>query len=220
MERSQIFAATTAERLAIATLLEGLTAEEAAMPSLCAGWDIRTVAAHLVSTTVDGTLAFVWLAARRGSLARAVDELARRRATASVPSIVAQLREHAIREVSPPLVGPLDPFTDVLVHAGDIRIPLGLPFEPDPDRTNAALDFLTGPITVGFVPRGRLRGIELRATDTGRAWGKGAEVHGPAPALMMVACGRPALLGDLGGPGLATLRERLHPPVGRPARAP
>ena len=63
---------------------------------------------------------------------------------------------------------------EVLAHSGDMRIPLRLPFEPDPRQvTAAALDFLTGPVPLGLVPLRRLRGIRLQATDIDRAWGKG-----------------------------------------------
>jgi hypothetical protein len=64
------------------------------------------------------------------------------------------------------------------------------------------------------VPRARLRGICLRATDVDRTWGMGAEVRGPASALMMSACGRTALLNNLDGPGVPLLRHRLS--TGKP----
>ena len=97
----------------------------------------------------------------------------------------------------------------MLVHGGDIRIPLGLPFAADARRTVLAVDFLTGRWSLGFVPRGRLRGISLRASDIDRVWGEGAEIRGPVAALMMSAAGRTALLDALDGPGLAVLRDRL-----------
>ena len=81
--------------------------------------------------------------------------------------------------------------------------------DPDPQLAALALDFLTGPWPFGFVPLGRLRGIALRGTDIGRAWGKGAEVSGPVAGLMMAVPGRTALLDMLGGPGLRLLRDRL-----------
>jgi uncharacterized protein (TIGR03083 family) len=209
MNREWIFAAAADERRRIARLLDELDEAELATASLCAGWDIKTVAAHLVSTLTDGTAAFVRLAVRHGSLARAIDELAHRGAQRPVAEIVATLRRCADQRISPPLAGPLDPLADILVHSGDIRIPLGLPFDVNPKRASAALDFLTGPLPFGFVPRGRLRGLRLRATDSGQAWGNGAEVGGPAGALMMAACGRTALLDALDGPGAAVLRRRL-----------
>jgi uncharacterized protein (TIGR03083 family) len=210
MDRERVFASAADERRRVADLLDQLDEAEVATASLCAGWDIKTVAAHVVSTLTDGTAAFVRLAVRRGSLARAIDELASRGAERPVSEIVAVLHRCADRRISPPVMGPLDPLADILVHSGDIRIPLGLPFEPDPERANAALDFLTGPWPFGFVPRRRLRGLCLRATDSDRTWGDGAEVRGPAAALMIAACGRTALLDPLEGPGAVTLRRRLR----------
>jgi uncharacterized protein (TIGR03083 family) len=209
IDRGRVFAAAADERHRIAGLVDDLDEAQLATPSLCAGWDIKTVAAHLVSTLTDGVGGFVCLALRRGTLRHAIDELAQRWAQLPATEIVANLRQYADRPMSPPVLGPLDPLTDVLVHGGDIRIPLGLPFEPDPERVALAIDFLTGLWPFGFVPMGRLRGIRLRGTDIGQTWGKGAEVLGPAVALMMAAAGRTALLEELEGPGLPVLGHRL-----------
>lgn len=209
VNRELVFAAVADERRRIACLLDGLDAAQLATPSLCVGWDVKTVAAHAVSTATDGTPAFLWLALRRGSMARAIDELARRRAQLPVAEIAASLRECANREISPPLFGPLDPLADVLVHSGDMRIPLGLPFKPDPQRAALAMDFLTGRWPFAFVALGLLRGISLRASDICRVWGRGAEIRGPVAALMMTVTGRTALLHMLDGPGLPRLSQRL-----------
>jgi uncharacterized protein (TIGR03083 family) len=210
VDRDFVFAAVADERRRIASLLDGLNQAQLATPSLCAGWDVKTVGAHIVSTVEDGTPAFVWRCVRRGSMARAIDELARRRAQLPAAEIVAALRRCADHPVSPPLFGPLDPLADVLVHGGDIRIPLGQPFRPDPQLAALAMDFLTGPWPFGFVPLGRLRGISMRADDIDRVWATGAEVRGPVAALMMAICGRTALLHLLDGSGLPQLRRRIE----------
>jgi uncharacterized protein (TIGR03083 family) len=209
-DRDFVFAAVADERRRIASVLDGLNQAQLATPSLCEGWDVKTVGAHIVSTVEDGTPAFVWRGIRRGSMARAIDELARRRAQLPAAEIVAGLRRCADRPVSPPLFGPLDPLADVLVHGGDIRIPLGQPFRPDPQLAALAMDFLTGPWPFGFVPLGRLRGISMRADDIDRVWGTGAEIRGPVAALMMAIGGRSALLHKLDGPGLPQLRRRVE----------
>src|SRR6187200_1622194 len=104
---------------------------------------------------------------------RGIDALARHRAQSPAADIAGALRNGADHELSPPVSGPLSGLTDVLVHGGDIRIPLGLPFEPDPELVALSLDFLTGRRALAFVPFGRLRGICLRADDIDRSWGKG-----------------------------------------------
>ena len=84
----------------------------------------------MLSTLDDGLSVFIRLAARRGSLARAIDEVARRRAQLPAAEITASLRRYADRRISPPLFGPLDPLADVLVHGGDMRIPSGCRWIP------------------------------------------------------------------------------------------
>jgi uncharacterized protein (TIGR03083 family) len=209
VERDQIHTATAQERRRIADLIDDLDEAQLATPSLCAGWDVKTVAAHLVSVLAEGTLRVTWLGARRGSPDRAIDELARRRAQRPAAEIAASLRDLADhRYWRPPPQAP-GLLAEVLAHSGDIRIPLGLPFEPDPQPTAIALDFLTGPVPIGLVPLGRLRGIRLQATDIDRTWGKGQEIRGRSAELLMAAVGRNAVLDALDGPGLPSLRQRI-----------
>jgi uncharacterized protein (TIGR03083 family) len=59
VSREFVFAAVADERHRMANLLDGLGAAQLATPSLCAGWDVATVAAHVVSTVMDGTPAFL-----------------------------------------------------------------------------------------------------------------------------------------------------------------
>ena len=204
-----VFSAVANERRDIAALIDGLDGAQLATPSLCAGWDVKTVAAHLVSVFADSFWVFQWTAIRRGGVHRAIDELARRRAQQPAAHIADCLRQGADHQLSPPITGPLSGLTDVLVHGGDIRIPLGQPYEPDPQLCALALDFLTGARALGFVPFGRLRGIRLQAGDIDRSWGRGAEIRGPVRALLLAVTGRGALLDRLDGPGLRVLTNRL-----------
>ena len=60
----------------------------------------------------------------------------------------------------------------------------------------------------------RLRGLDgLRfvADDAGFVGGTGAEVRGRGIDVLVAACGRPAVLDRLSGPGVAVLRGRLSP---------
>jgi len=209
VEREQIFRAVATERRNIADLVDTLDDQTLATPSLCAGWDVKTVAAHLVSVFADGFWTFQWAAIRHRGFDRAIDALARRRAEGPTAEITGTLRRRADHRLSPPLTGPLSGLTDVLVHGGDIRIPLGLEFRPDDDKVTWALDFLTGPRPLGFIPHGRLRGISLHSTDTGKSWGEGAEIRGPAALLMMAVTGRTGTLDMVEGPGVELLRTRL-----------
>jgi uncharacterized protein (TIGR03083 family) len=89
VDRELVFAAVADERRQIASLIEDLSDAQLAMPSLCAGWDVKTVAAHLVSVFADSFWVFQRMALRRGGVNRAIDELARRRAQLPAAEIAA-----------------------------------------------------------------------------------------------------------------------------------
>ncbi|MGD1170454.1 maleylpyruvate isomerase N-terminal domain-containing protein [Mycobacterium seoulense] len=70
VQREEVFAAVADERRRVATLIDRLDDAQLAAPSLCAGWDIKTVAAHLVSVFADSFWVFMGTALRRRSMAR------------------------------------------------------------------------------------------------------------------------------------------------------
>lgn len=197
-------------RRAFADLVSSLDAAQRAAPSLCAGWDVRTVAGHLVSaltTTIPSFLVQVLRA--RGNLDRAVDRAARREATRPVEELVAVLRERADSSFAPPGIGARGPMTDAIVHTGDVAVPLGLPFDPDPADVRVALDFVVGTVPLAFTTRRRVAGLRFVADDAGFDAGQGAQVRGRAIDVLLAVCGRPAVLGRLTGDGVATLAGRL-----------
>lgn len=211
MDIEAVFAASAVERRAVADLLDGLDEQQLATPSLCTGWDVRTVAAHLVGAVALGGRDFARAVIRaRGRLDRANDFLARDVARRPVAELVDLLRRHAESRFAPPVTGPRAPLTDALVHAGDMRMPLGIPHDPAPDHVRMALGFVTGGRPFGFVPRGRLRGIRLVADDLGGSWGDGEPVQGRGVDLLMAACGRARALAELRGSGMATLAARVR----------
>ncbi|MFF2451160.1 maleylpyruvate isomerase family mycothiol-dependent enzyme [Isoptericola sp. NPDC058082] len=208
---ARVFAATAERRRAVADLLEALDESQLAAPSLCAGWDVLTVGAHLAQTAAPGALGeFLRDVVRaRGSIHRANDAAARRAGQRPVAETVTLLRRRAESRFSPPLTGPRAPLTDLLVHEGDMRLPLGLGHDPDPGTVRVGLEFVTTGRAVGFAPRGRLRGLRLAATDLDWAWGEGAALTGRGIDLLMGACGRSAVLPRLDGAGLPLLAGRL-----------
>lgn len=58
VERGFVFAAVGNQRRQIADLIDDLDDAQLATMSLCAGWDVKTVAAHLVSVFADSFLGF------------------------------------------------------------------------------------------------------------------------------------------------------------------
>jgi uncharacterized protein (TIGR03083 family) len=210
MDNEAVFAASAAQRRVFIDVLSGLDAQQLATPSLCAGWDVATVAAHLASAITTRISAFALAMVRsRGSFDRANDWTARQGARQGIDATIDVLRRNADSRFTPPGTGPRAPLTDVLVHTGDICRPLGLPHDPPGEPVLTALAFLTGGRPVGFVRRGTLAGLELVATDLDARFGSGQSVSGRGVDLMMAVCGRSTVLDDLSGPGVATLRQRL-----------
>ncbi len=138
------------------------------------------------------------------------DKVSRERGATIAPTdLTADLRANAKHHFTPPGNGPIAPLTDLIVHGQDIRRPLGRERTIPEDRGRAVLDFLTTGRTFGFVPRGRLKGLRLEATDLDWSWGGGQQVRGSVEALIVAATGRAAALDDLEGEGVANLRARM-----------
>jgi uncharacterized protein (TIGR03083 family) len=211
MDLDEVWLATDAERLRLADLLDGLGPEEWSAPSLCAGWRVRDVAAHL-TLAHTGPLAAAWGMVRaRGSFDRMVHDGAVRQAALPVPELAARLRAMAGSRRRAPGVTPMEPLLDALVHGLDITVPLARPWPVPPVPAAAAA---TRVWTMGwpFSARRRLQGLHLSATDASWSAGEGADVHGPIAALLLLLTGRTASLDALSGPGAAQLPARLGLP--------
>ncbi len=95
---------------------------------------------------------------------------------------------------------------ETIVHAEDIRRPLGLRRSYPTSAVVQAADFYKGS-NLFLGTKRRITGVMLRATDVDWAHGSGPEVAGPILAILMAMTGREAALDDLSGAGVAILRE-------------
>lgn len=199
-----------AERLALADQLDGLDDAQWATPSLCDGWTVHDVAAHLAGVNqIKLSEVVTALAKSRFSFARANRVMVARQAARPSQDIVADLRRFAEGRFAPPGLGSVAPLTDVLVHGQDIRVPLGLPTKQPLEPWRDTLDFLvSNKARRGFVGKGLPR-LRFSATDLGWSHGSGDEVSGPAIPLALALLGRPALADQLGGSGLPALTQWL-----------
>ncbi|MEE1783469.1 maleylpyruvate isomerase family mycothiol-dependent enzyme [Streptomyces sp. SP17BM10] len=193
-----------AERIELADVLDSLTAGQWNSPSLCAGWTVREVAAHL-STGFRHSTARTLLEVVRagGSIHRMADRVARRDAAAlSERRIAAALRDNAGHPWRPPVGGPVAGLAHDAVHGLDITVALGLPARLPLWRATALLDALTRRGLRFF--GARLDGARLRAVDADWCYGDGADlVEGRAQELLLLAYGRRVPAGLLAGPGAA-----------------
>ncbi|SFE67482.1 maleylpyruvate isomerase family mycothiol-dependent enzyme [Blastococcus tunisiensis] len=208
MTEDAVWAAIDRERLELADLLDDLTDDEWGRPSLCSGWRIGDVAAHLALARTGWGRAAVDLARARGNVDRMIRDSAVRHASLPRRHITQQIRSMAGSRRHAPAVTPLEPLLDVLVHGQDIAVPLGRvrTMPPDSATVAAARVWTMGwPLSTAFHARRRLRGLRLVATDTGWTAGDGAVVEGPVEALLLLLTGRTAWLHRLSGPGVDSL---------------
>ena len=98
---------------------------------------------------------------------------------------------------------------EVVVHAQDIRQPLGLPRAPDVDALTPVAEFFARR-NFTVPSRTTVAGLQLRADDGPCATGTGPLVTGSTLALVMSMAGRAPYVDQLDGPGIPTLRERVQ----------
>lgn len=197
------------ERLTLVRHLRGLDDEDWARPSLCAGWAVRDVVAHLVTPFVVSLPRMAVSMLRHGP-AGAMDVWARSIGQRPPAELVDLLEANAGSTFHPPGLPLAAPLTDVLVHGVDVRWALqGHPSvdHVDPASVVPSLQLLTERKAVGvFLPAGRLDGVRLVADDADFARGSGPTISGPALALAAGACGRESAYALLSGEGLAGWR--------------
>jgi uncharacterized protein (TIGR03083 family) len=186
------------QRRELADLIEGLGTDRRvwATPSLCEGWTVRDVAAHLTHGALP-VPRMLFEAARSGFRFNAVvDRMAR--ADRSTPTQIAStLRSVADSRRHPPGTSVVEPLIDLLVHGQDLCVPLGI---DRPVPADAAVTAAQRVWDMGFPFRARRRyaGRRLVATDADFAVGEGQEVSAPIRDLLLLLTGRQAAVAGAG----------------------
>jgi uncharacterized protein (TIGR03083 family) len=196
------------ERAELADFLESLRPEQWDAPSLCAGWRVRDVAAHVVSYEEHGNADLLRNVLKARLRPGRLNDVARAEYSTRTPDdLVAFLRRHLRPDGITAARGGGVGLVDALIHHQDMRRPLGMPRTIAAERLEYALPFaVTAPPLRGFW---HARGVRLVAEDLGWARGRGPEAHGDAEAVLMVLAGRPGVASELTGPGADILRQRL-----------
>jgi uncharacterized protein (TIGR03083 family) len=196
-----------AERKALASDLQGLSGEQWATPSLCSPWTVRDVLAHMTSTASLTPPAFVAKLASSGFSFDKLQEAGIAAQRGDSPADTMAHFEAAEESVKHPL-GPADTWLgETIVHAEDIRRPLGIEHSYPTEAVVRVADFYKGSnLLIGS--KRRITGLTLLATDTEWSHGSGPEVAGPILSLVMAMTGRKTPIDDLTGDGAATLRAR------------
>ena len=208
MERAALFDAVGEQRRRLIGVLEGLSDEQWNVRSLCEEWRVRDVVGHLVSILEIPAGRYLWRSIRARSFDAYAAVVARDYGSQDPGQILAMYRELASKQIAPPIIGPIAPLTDVLVHTRDIGRPLGLPATLHPEGLHAALDFCLGGRAFGFVPKKRIENLRFEATDMDWSAGDGELVSGPAEAILLAVTNRPIALPELSGDGVEMLANR------------
>jgi uncharacterized protein (TIGR03083 family) len=203
-----VMAQARAEREDLLELLERLPDEQWQAPSLCTGWTVRDVVAHVLSYDGLGPRELAARFARGRFLVDRTNAVGLADDAGRTPAeLVVLLRQHLTPTGLTAGMGGAIGLTDGLIHQQDIRRPLGEPRTIPADRLVPALrTALFGPVLRGVL---RVRGVRLVATDIDWSSGRGPEVRGTGEALLMAVAGRSAVAEELSGPGAERLARRL-----------
>lgn len=207
MDTQAVWAHIHTERRALAANLADLTPEQWLADSLCAGWTVQDVAAHVISHPQIGWAQMPAMVARnfgRGYNAMIFREVKRLGASSTRESILADYAAYDGSTRKVPTTTVLEPLIDCLVHHQDIARPLGLAREMAPDAAAVAADRAR---TLAFLSGSRkvVKSSRMVATDIDWVRGSGPTITGPIQELLMVCMGRSRVATELSGDGLELL---------------
>jgi uncharacterized protein (TIGR03083 family) len=188
-----------AQRRELAELLAGLPAGDWDAPTLCEGWRVREVVAHMTLPFRTSTPRFVLeMVKARGDFNRMADTTARRAAAAmSTDDLAASMRDNAETPWKPPGGGFVGALSHEVIHGLDITVALGVDRPVPTDRMRLVLDGINAR-SVGFFGVD-LAGVRLVADDLDWTYGNGEVLGGSAQDLLLVLCGRKLPAGRLTG---------------------
>lgn len=196
------------ERADLAAFLATLTTAQWQAPTLCDGWRVRDVVAHVIcydELGMRGLLPVVIRGRFRSSHvnAAAMADLRSR----SPDQLLALLRQHLHPRGLPAALGGRVALVEGIIHHQDIRRGLGQGRAVPRQRLLLALRWALIAPDIGSLRH--IRGVRLVATDVDFSVGAGPEVRGPGEALLMTIACRRGVIGELSGPGQAKLAKRL-----------
>lgn len=201
MSRGALIAA---ERRDLVDFLRTLSDDDWETPSLCSGWRVRDVVAHLLYDATSPLTYANAIRRARGSVDR-INNLLVDDQRSTAPDRLVERLESSVGRGPFARLAPSSALADVLVHHQDIRRPLGKPRQIPAERLRTVLN-RPDPFAQ---PKQYTRGLRFVATDVDWATGDGPEIRGPGEALALAMVGRPVVLDELNGDGVEVLRTRM-----------
>jgi uncharacterized protein (TIGR03083 family) len=204
---SDVWPTIHSERKALAADLDGLSAKAWDTPSLCDGWTVRDVVAHMTAATkLSGPKFFGTLIGSGFSFEKVQAKGIAANRGASPDETLTNFKAQLDSTGRPP--GPVETMLgETIVHSEDIRRPLNLPHTYPTEAIVRTTDFFKKSNLIIGTKR-RIAGLTLQATDAEWQHGSGPSVEGPILDLLLAMTGRKAALDSLTGDGVATLRSR------------
>ncbi|MCZ2821236.1 maleylpyruvate isomerase family mycothiol-dependent enzyme [Modestobacter sp. VKM Ac-2977] len=158
-------------------------------PSLCTGWRVRHVVAHVTMPARLSAEQFgAEMAAAGGDFTRLSDTVAARDASRPAAELRAALRSPALHGWQPPGGGPVGALSHAVIHSLDVTVALGEPPVAPAEGLRAVLDQLTATANALFGVD--LTGVRLEAVDAAWSWGDGEVVRADSGELAALASGR------------------------------
>lgn len=173
----------------LAALLSATAVDTWDAPSLCEGWLVRHVIAHVTMPERLSPAQFgAELAAAGGDFTVLSDAVAARDAALPDAALLDQLRSPRLHAWQPPGGGAAGALSHAVIHSLDVTIALDQPAVAPAEAATTVLDQLT-------TARGSMFGIDLsdvrlEASDTDWRWGEGQLVRADSGALVALLSGR------------------------------
>jgi uncharacterized protein (TIGR03083 family) len=182
-------AMATADYLALGDLLEALPASRWDTPSLCEGWRIREVVAHLTMPARYGEAEFMAeLKDCDFDFGRLSNRIAERDGALPTSKLVSDVFSDVLHGWQPPGGGAMGALNHVVIHSLDITVPLGVQ-RRSPDATiRVILDNVAAGGAGHFGVD--ISDVTLTATDLNWSYGSGAQRSGSAEDLVLYMAGR------------------------------
>ena len=193
--------------VALADMLDALPPERWDTPSLCEGWRVREVVAHVTMPARYSEDAFMAELREDGfDFTRLSNRIASRDAKLPTSELIANLLDDTLHRWTPPGSGYHGALNHAVIHSLDITVPLS--------ETRRASDTAIRTVVDDLTERGAhthfgtdIHGRNLRATDIDWSYGSGPQLSGTATDLALHLCRRTVPVGRLQGETLAHLSE-------------
>ena len=159
-------------------------------PSLCAGWRVRDLVAHMtMAARLTDEQFGAELAAAGGDFQLLSDTIAVRDGELPVAEHLTNLRSPELAEWEPPGGGAIGALNHAVVHGLDVTNAVGLPRACTDEAAQVILDNLTtGGVAARFDVD--LSDVRLQANDIDWSSGSGRDVIAPAAEIISLACRR------------------------------